>query len=68
MNLDEAKTLILDINKIVAKLDQSVRARAFELLTDIAFDDEIESADNGERKKKKLKGAPNGTTSKILMT
>ncbi|MCK4872855.1 MAG: hypothetical protein KAS72_09035 [Phycisphaerales bacterium] len=51
MNLDDAKALIIDINKTVTKLDEAVRARAFEILTDIAFDG-VPGTPPGKKKKK----------------
>lgn len=36
-NLDEAKSLLLDIDKTVAKLDESFREKAFDILAGIAF-------------------------------
>ena len=37
IKLDEAKKLVLDIDQTVAKLDQSVREKAFDILAGIAF-------------------------------
>ena len=46
MELDEAKKLITDLNNTISKLDPSVRARAFDILTDIAFEGTTTSSDD----------------------
>ncbi|MEM8835111.1 MAG: hypothetical protein AAGD00_04745 [Planctomycetota bacterium] len=37
MKLDEAQKLLLEINKTVSKMDETVRERAFDLLVGLAF-------------------------------